>query len=869
MKKSPEELKLSRMQDDLPPLPNFRSSMTMSGIDPCKYEPQRASIDLEKINIHWAGTEWIHDSSQQSCLICDRQFSWYLRRHHCRKCGYIFCTQHCSNWKVLPEIGYLSPTRVCDLCAQDEASDSTPLQNAMITKRRTISATNATSSQRSHRNSTSSSFSTAVPPLTSPQSTTSSPAQPGLPSTTMTHSNYFESIQQYLEYLPDILIVKSNWKRGACSRIHIAKLYARKILPSNIFDRETDYVIDMHTLLHPNSSDRLLSLIQFHEEEQVSRLHSLIVPVVIKAYDPQTLRTPTALLREIECLQRCSMRLPTHPSALPHPNIINLEYISPQFDRFPFIVTKYSSFGTLQDVLQDGHQYPSIDWSIRCEILLQILSALQYLHNEIGYLHNDICCANILVIYDLNNQRASHQELLQAIEEKGKYLASTQEASTNTNDSDNTTEQTKPPSIPPIVQLFDFHSSRPKEYLETRTYREFQPRPSHCAPEAFYAENTSDYATSASKQSVVRKLLEHDSEASKVHDQEERQEDIVPLEESFRDDTYYYSTPSDVYSFCILIAEVLGRCCNAEIFQYYPVKLQELVQKVIYGRLRPVVICYQRSRVGEKKKKPTAPPSTVPASSFREEIYQAPYSIDTEFCSGPAMMKLMDLLHRGWRGNELLRPTIEECIQRIQECIVLLVTKNQSSDRTLDISSNNLSPPHHESSPQTAMKLKRKPYKQIRYEIVKRDYRVVQERSNNSSKPLNKSLTIRSVKHGLESRDLKVDWWNMGVQLKLENEWLNVIQGESRKTVEVMIPPSSKLLVEQEYLEIQRKLVLIIPPQISSHATGAVLSPQAQDEINSENNQQDVNVLQADTLEIIKLDPVRFKEEVFEQTNDN
>ncbi|XP_048411958.1 FYVE and coiled-coil domain-containing protein 1 isoform X3 [Stegostoma tigrinum] len=43
-----------------------------------------------------AETRWLGDKEVNHCLDCQSQFTWWLRRHHCRLCGRIFC-YYCSN----------------------------------------------------------------------------------------------------------------------------------------------------------------------------------------------------------------------------------------------------------------------------------------------------------------------------------------------------------------------------------------------------------------------------------------------------------------------------------------------------------------------------------------------------------------------------------------------------------------------------------------------------------------------------------------------------------------------------------------------------------------------------------------------------
>lgn len=42
---------------------------------------------------------WMPDASAESCTKCHRLFTLFLRRHHCRRCGWIFCAG-CSNNRI-------------------------------------------------------------------------------------------------------------------------------------------------------------------------------------------------------------------------------------------------------------------------------------------------------------------------------------------------------------------------------------------------------------------------------------------------------------------------------------------------------------------------------------------------------------------------------------------------------------------------------------------------------------------------------------------------------------------------------------------------------------------------------------------------
>ena len=67
---------------------------------------------------------WIPDSSSDSCKFCNTKFGYLLRKHHCRKCGHIFCSSCANHFGSIPT--YLAKTihysdvgnkvRLCTTC---------------------------------------------------------------------------------------------------------------------------------------------------------------------------------------------------------------------------------------------------------------------------------------------------------------------------------------------------------------------------------------------------------------------------------------------------------------------------------------------------------------------------------------------------------------------------------------------------------------------------------------------------------------------------------------------------------------------------------------------------------------------------------
>lgn len=54
--------------------------------------------------------EWVDDNFSDRCLSCGREFSFFFRRHHCRRCGNLICEDCSRNHEVDKE------QRVCVTC---------------------------------------------------------------------------------------------------------------------------------------------------------------------------------------------------------------------------------------------------------------------------------------------------------------------------------------------------------------------------------------------------------------------------------------------------------------------------------------------------------------------------------------------------------------------------------------------------------------------------------------------------------------------------------------------------------------------------------------------------------------------------------
>ena len=55
--------------------------------------------------------KWANDEEYKSCNNCNTYFNFFIRKHHCRKCGYIYCNK-CINTYLLNNQKIL----ICDIC---------------------------------------------------------------------------------------------------------------------------------------------------------------------------------------------------------------------------------------------------------------------------------------------------------------------------------------------------------------------------------------------------------------------------------------------------------------------------------------------------------------------------------------------------------------------------------------------------------------------------------------------------------------------------------------------------------------------------------------------------------------------------------
>lgn len=69
---------------------------------------------------------WIKDADVKVCMACTGVFSFFKRKHHCRKCGFVVCNSCSQDRLVIPELQVSEPkgSRVCTSCSHQQYLDN-------------------------------------------------------------------------------------------------------------------------------------------------------------------------------------------------------------------------------------------------------------------------------------------------------------------------------------------------------------------------------------------------------------------------------------------------------------------------------------------------------------------------------------------------------------------------------------------------------------------------------------------------------------------------------------------------------------------------------------------------------------------------
>lgn len=76
---------------------------------------ERVSINEEEQKLGKIKPFWVPDTEASNCMHCDVKFTVIKRRHHCRACGKVLCSQCCNQKTRLPHLDN-KEARVCQHC---------------------------------------------------------------------------------------------------------------------------------------------------------------------------------------------------------------------------------------------------------------------------------------------------------------------------------------------------------------------------------------------------------------------------------------------------------------------------------------------------------------------------------------------------------------------------------------------------------------------------------------------------------------------------------------------------------------------------------------------------------------------------------
>eukprot|EP00756_Hemistasia_phaeocysticola_P001171 Hpha_TRINITY_DN10837_c0_g1::TRINITY_DN10837_c0_g1_i1::g.23481::m.23481/K06276/PDPK1; 3-phosphoinositide dependent protein kinase-1 len=79
-----------------------------------------ASLPNAELMYQWhpVAASWVHDCDGANCRKCGLEFSMTRRKHHCRRCGQIFCGKCSANREVVPGLFRGEKVRLCDSCTR-------------------------------------------------------------------------------------------------------------------------------------------------------------------------------------------------------------------------------------------------------------------------------------------------------------------------------------------------------------------------------------------------------------------------------------------------------------------------------------------------------------------------------------------------------------------------------------------------------------------------------------------------------------------------------------------------------------------------------------------------------------------------------
>lgn len=71
--------------------------------------------DCDKTELARFIPRWLPDAIAYNCKLCNSDFGIFLRKHHCRFCGDVFCNNCCYRYESFLPF-YKRQVRICEHC---------------------------------------------------------------------------------------------------------------------------------------------------------------------------------------------------------------------------------------------------------------------------------------------------------------------------------------------------------------------------------------------------------------------------------------------------------------------------------------------------------------------------------------------------------------------------------------------------------------------------------------------------------------------------------------------------------------------------------------------------------------------------------
>ncbi|VDP89049.1 unnamed protein product [Echinostoma caproni] len=92
------------------------SGISHSGCSDSDAEGHGSDSDEDRFNYNGEDEDAIVYQVGRQCASCLRAFNLFRRRHHCRRCGHIFCASCCNHWQSVEGLATDKAVRICAEC---------------------------------------------------------------------------------------------------------------------------------------------------------------------------------------------------------------------------------------------------------------------------------------------------------------------------------------------------------------------------------------------------------------------------------------------------------------------------------------------------------------------------------------------------------------------------------------------------------------------------------------------------------------------------------------------------------------------------------------------------------------------------------